>query len=252
MTSIKERTLTRAAAIVCACAIALAAWLVAQPAQTAYAADDSDTVEVYRVYNKWSNEHFYTSDQEEYEGLVDKGWNDEGVGWVAPATGDPVYRLYNKWSGDHHFTTDKSEYEKCQKAGWTGEKVAFFSAGKDKLPVYRLFNPYEKKFFHHYTMNKTEYNQCTKNGWTDEHVGWYAVAEGWGPTPAPSTGGNGNVGNGSNSTAVGDMVLIAASGNGNKYHRLSGCRSLNPSNGKQISLADAKRLNYEPCKNCFH
>ncbi len=243
MVSIGKHATVRVAAVVLACMVALAAWLAVQPVEAAYAADN---VKVYRVYNQWSNEHFYTSDQNEYKGLVAKGWTDEGVGWVAPASGDAVYRLYNKWSGDHHFTTDKSEYDKCVKAGWTGENVAFFSAGDSGLPVYRLFNPYETKFFHHYTMSESEYKKCQKAGWEDEGVGWTAAAMGWGP--APSTGGSANAGSGS--SVIGDTVYITPSGNA--YHRTKDCASLK--NSKTILTRTLSQVSgsHSPCKLCYH
>lgn len=127
---------------------------------------------MYRVYNKWSNEHFFTTDSTEYKGLVAKGWNDEGVAWYSPEkSSTPVYRLYNKYTTEHHFTTSKTEYDKCVKDGWTGEDVAFYSGGN--TPVYRLFNQYEKAFYHHYTKSEEEKATCVKNGWTDEEIGWY-------------------------------------------------------------------------------
>lgn len=149
--------------------------LAAAEINTELFTESVDAAPMYRLYNKWTNEHFFTSDYQEYRGLVKKGWNDEKIGWYAPASGTPVYRLYNQWSGDHHFTTDKSEYNRCVKQGWTGEKVAFYSGGGS--PVYRLFNKYVTSFYHHYTMSRSEYNTCIKNGWTDEKVGWYGYAE---------------------------------------------------------------------------
>lgn len=129
------------------------------------------TTPMYRLYNKWSNEHFYTANRSEYLGLIKKGWNDEKIAWYAPVDGVAVYRLYNEWSGDHHYTTSGREYDRCVENGWRGEGVAFYSDG-DK-PVYRLFNPYEKAFFHHYTTSASEVRQCVRAGWRDEGIGWY-------------------------------------------------------------------------------
>lgn len=127
---------------------------------------------MYRLYNKWSNEHLFTADAAERKGLIEKGWNNEDIAWYSPEkSSTPVYRLYNKWSGDHHFTTSKDEYDKCVKDGWTGEDIAFYSGGTN--PVYRLFNPYEKSFYHHYTKSQDEKDTCVKNGWKDEEIGWY-------------------------------------------------------------------------------
>ncbi len=242
MVSIKKHMGMRIAAVVLACMVALAAWLAFQPAGTASADDassteaaSSDTVRVYRLYNKWSNEHFYTADQAEYNDLIGRGWNDEQVGWVAPAKGDAVYRLYNQWSGDHHFTTDKTEYNKCVKQGWTGENVAFYSGGD--YAVYRLFNPYEKQFFHHYTMDKSEYEKCQKSGWKDEGVGWKAVALG-GQLKTSDLGPN-------------DTVYTQTQ-TSKCYHRINTCNSLNRWNIVWDSTkAEAEAGGLTPCKNCF-
>lgn len=139
-------------------------------AEKAYAANDK-MQEVYRLYNKWTNEHLYTTDKTEYDKLVKKGWTGENVAWLAPKSGTTVYRLYNQWSGDHHYTTDAKEYKKCIKAGWTDEHTAFYSGGD--LAIYRLFNPYEKSFYHHYPSSVSERDKCVKTGWKDEGVGWY-------------------------------------------------------------------------------
>ena len=169
------RIISKAASVLGALLLAAGLLFAAQAVgkQEAYAAD-TDTTPMYRLYNKWSTEHLFTSSKSEYDKLVKKGWTGEGVAWLAPTSGDPVYRLYNKWSGDHHYTTSKSEYDKCVRNGWKGENVAFYSGGNQ--PVYRLFNPYVKSFFHHYTAGAAEQQKCIKAGWKDEKVGWYGYA----------------------------------------------------------------------------
>ncbi len=47
----------------------------------------------------------------------------------------------------------------------------------------------------------------------------------------------------------GAMVWIAGSGEGTKYHSRSGCSNMK--NPVQISLADAQRMGYTPCKRCY-
>lgn len=47
----------------------------------------------------------------------------------------------------------------------------------------------------------------------------------------------------------GDMVWIAGSGNGTKYHSDPSCSNM--SNPVQISLADAQARGYEACKRCY-
>lgn len=68
-----------------------------------------ETQDMYRLYNPNSGEHFYTANPAEKANLVKVGWKDEGIGWVAPKTGDPVFRVYNPHSGDHHYTLDAGE-----------------------------------------------------------------------------------------------------------------------------------------------
>lgn len=46
-----------------------------------------------------------------------------------------------------------------------------------------------------------------------------------------------------------EMVWIAGSGNGTKYHCDSSCSNM--SNPVQISLADAQTRGYEACKRCY-
>lgn len=68
------------------------------------AADEGGTVDMYRLYNKKTGEHFYTKDSSERDQLKSRGWRYEGVGWVAPSRSDtPVYRLYNPSVADHHY-----------------------------------------------------------------------------------------------------------------------------------------------------
>lgn len=79
-----------------------------------------DTMQMYRLYNPNSGEHFYTGYTSEKNHLVEVGWKDEGIAWYAPLTGNPVYRLYNPNSGDHHYTMSYQESQNLiQKAGRT-------------------------------------------------------------------------------------------------------------------------------------
>ena len=36
---------------------------------------------MYRLYNPYTGEHFYTSNQTEQKSLVSQGWKDEDIGW---------------------------------------------------------------------------------------------------------------------------------------------------------------------------
>ena len=130
---------------------------------------------MYRLYNQWTYEHFYTESETERDNLKKVGWTYEGVGWYAPATGDPVYRLYNPWApgGDHHYTTSWNEYMTCINAGWRGEGIGWYSSTGQYVPIYREYNPYESAHNHNYTADLSEHNHLVSLGWQDEGVGWY-------------------------------------------------------------------------------
>ena len=136
----------------------------------------SPSVTMYRLYNRYTGEHFYTSDVSERDRLVSVGWSYEGVGWVAPVSGDPVYRLYNGHvrGGDHHYTTSASERDSLVRAGWSYEGVGWRSGGS--VPVYRQYNPYARTGTHNYTADGSENDRLVSVGWRAEGVGWYAVS----------------------------------------------------------------------------
>lgn len=135
-------------------------------------------VTMYRLYNPWTGEHFYTSDAGERDNLKNIGWNDEGVGWTAPSKSNtPVYRLYNKYvpGGDHHYTTSASERDNLVKAGWSYEGAGWYSDDSKSVPLYRQYNPYALTGTHNYTTSKDENDNLVKLGWKGEGVGWYGV-----------------------------------------------------------------------------
>lgn len=136
-----------------------------------------EPLSMYRLYNKYTGEHLYTSNVKEYTYLSSVGWNDEGTGWYAPKKSNtPVYRLYNRYSGDHHYTTSKAEYEALGKAGWNKEGVAWYSDDAKGVPLYRQFNPYAKIGTHNYTESKAENDKLVKLGWKAEGIAWYGVS----------------------------------------------------------------------------
>ena len=138
-------------------------------------------VEMHRLYNKWTGEHFYTANDTEFNVLVTVGWTDEGIGWVAPTEGDEVYRLFNPYveGGDHHYTLDANEYEELQELGWEAEDVAWHSAdakAENAVPLYRQYNPYAETGTHNYTADENENDALVELGWKAEGIAWYGVA----------------------------------------------------------------------------
>ena len=158
-------------------AAALAALLVALAVAPASALAEDNWVAMYRLYNQWTGEHFYTASLEERNTLANVGWTYESVGWFAPEDGIPVYRLYNPYAsgGDHHYTMSEAEYAHLQSVGWRAEGVCWYSDTNKSVPVYREYNPYEVAHNHNYTANTSEHDMLVGVGWNDEGIGWYGV-----------------------------------------------------------------------------
>ena len=133
-------------------------------------------VDMYRLYNPNSGEHFYTASVDEKNNLVNFGWRYEGIGWRAPVTSNtPVYRLYNKNAGDHHYTMSVSEKDYLVSIGWKYEGIGWYSDDSKSVPLYRQYNPNAKAGSHNYTVNKSENDNLVRLGWRGEGIGWYGV-----------------------------------------------------------------------------
>lgn len=144
---------------------------------TVNAESSSDALEMYRLYNPNSGEHFYTSSAEERELDVAAGWNYEGVGWSAPTSGTPVIRMYNPIAGEHHYTTSKEEADNLVAAGWNLESdCAWYSAPAETgVPVYREYNPNQYAWNHNYSTSTEEKDYLVSLGWQYEGISWYGV-----------------------------------------------------------------------------
>ena len=139
--------------------------------------EEPQVAPLYRLYNPYTHEHFFTAETVENDNLVRLGWKSEGgVGYIYKrAEKGGVYRLYNPTTGEHHYTMNEDEVATCVKDGWKNEGVKWFSAqDKDKTlnKLYSMYNPYEKKFYHHYTADAKEIEQMVKDGWRKEEVKW--------------------------------------------------------------------------------
>lgn len=139
--------------------------------------DTAATQTIYRLYNKNSGEHFYTSSTVERDSLASIGWNYEGEAWIAPTTSnEPVRRLYNDNSGDHHYTKSYNEVISLIHAGWIYEGISWYSADASSgLPLYRAYNPNATVGTHHYTTDEGEFKALVNAGWQDEGIAWYGV-----------------------------------------------------------------------------
>lgn len=131
---------------------------------------------VYRLYNQYTGEHFYTTNAEECGKDCGLGWTYEGIGWWAPfAWGSPVYRLYNPYSGDHHYTVSSVERSNLESVGWEYEGIGWNSESSG-TPLYRQYNPYASVGTHNYTASLVENDNLISVGWYAEGVAWYGTA----------------------------------------------------------------------------
>ena len=133
------------------------------------------THNIYRLYNPYGGKHHFTQNKAEADNLISLGWNNEGIGWVAPDKGTPVYRLYNPNNGRHHYTVSAAERDNLVQVGWNSEGIGWQSGGT--IPVYRVYNPYAPatEDSHHYTVSAAERDNLVKLGWRDEGIGWYST-----------------------------------------------------------------------------
>lgn len=141
--------------------------------------DPVKIMEMHRLYNPNSGEHFYTADVEERDYLVEVGWNYEGVAWYAPEESEiPVYRLYNSNAGDHHYTMDIEERDDLIAEGWNDEGIGWYSVETEDVPLYRLYNPNALEAgAHHYTADAAERDHLVEVGWSAEGLAWYGMDE---------------------------------------------------------------------------
>ncbi len=181
------------AALACACALLVApasafadelAIADVSNANTGSATSASPDKAMYRLYNPWSGEHFYTGDPIERNNLADIGWNDEGGGWMAPSSSKtPVYRLYNPYGADHHYTTSASERSGLIKAGWIDEGIGWYSDDEQSVPLLRQYNPYvtpelwrNNSGSHNFTTDVDENDTLVSLGWVAEGAAWYGTS----------------------------------------------------------------------------
>ncbi len=138
--------------------------------------DKVETIDMHRLYNPHSSEHFYTGSMKEKDYLVSLGWKYEGRGWIAPEISQtPVFRLYNRNAGDHHYTMNSRERDALIKLGWTYEDIGWYSDDDQGTPLYRQYNPNAKAGSHNYTISKMENDFLVSAGWKAEGISWYGV-----------------------------------------------------------------------------
>ena len=135
-------------------------------------------IPVYRLFNRRTGEHLYTTSVVERQACISNGWNDEGIAWYAPRSSDtPIYRVMNPNNKNEHFyTKSKSEKDWLVGLGWRDEGIAWYSDDAKTVPIYRHYHPVQRTGNHHYTASKGESDHIVKyEGWKYEGIGSYAA-----------------------------------------------------------------------------
>ena len=137
------------------------------------------TYSMYRLYDPFSGEHFYTGSMEERQMLEANGWKYEGVGFTFPySSGKPVYRLYDRnQTHEHLYTMDEEEKDALIAAGWEFEGIAFNSCPREEVPQYRLRNPNTTCGAYHFTASEEERDTLIAAGWIYEGIGFYTCLQ---------------------------------------------------------------------------
>ena len=154
----------------------VAAMLTVVPVTPAHASE-SGHINMYRLYNMGSGEHFFTGDANERKTLEADGWIYEGIGWVAPQhSNTPVWRLYNPRVGGHHYTINTNERDMLVGQGWKNEGIGWYSSDTNRsFPLYRQYNPQATIGSHNYTLNGNEVSTLVNAGWRNEGIAWYGI-----------------------------------------------------------------------------
>jgi hypothetical protein len=137
---------------------------------------------VYRLYNRITSEHLYTTNKTEYDNYEKlckqnkEYWIGEGIDWLATTIGTTVYRLYNpslgkKGHSSHYYTTSEAERQSLKgRYGWqddfNGEAVFYSGGGK---AIYTCYNE-ALGSTHHLTSSLSEYKGLVQHGWDLETV----------------------------------------------------------------------------------
>lgn len=124
------------------------------------------SVNVYRLYNRNTSDHYFTIDVIERNTLISHGWVDEGVAFsVTSDASIPVYSYYNSKTGCHVFSTNDSEKDTLIAKGYEYEKERFKLDSDGNVNIYRLRNKSNDKY--HLTIDLDEYSRLTRSGWVD-------------------------------------------------------------------------------------
>jgi parallel beta-helix repeat protein len=148
-----------------------------------YRTDTGVEQQRYRLFNKITNAHLYTSDRNEYDVLrvITDRWADDfpaptfamkthsGPATIGGIKLQPYYRLLNKTTVNHYWTITRDDYltKRADTATWQQEGVdgyIFPSQVSGTVPLYRMFSPPLNKYL--WTVDANEFTVLTtQRGW---------------------------------------------------------------------------------------
>ncbi|KAL0952483.1 hypothetical protein HGRIS_006747 [Hohenbuehelia grisea] len=103
-------------------------------------------VPFYRSWNGGNTDHFYTTDEAEWNRAVGGGWVKEGTAgkiFSKQVKGSvPLYRSWNGANADHFYTTNEQEWNNAVGGGWAKEGIAGYVYPVQQcgsIPLYRTW-----------------------------------------------------------------------------------------------------------------
>ena len=134
-----------------------------------------DLVPLYRSYNQNINDHFYTTNEDEWNDAAEyyPPWVKEGIAaYVFNTHVEGTVPLYRSWSGsDHFYTTNMSEHVDFNNNGYVDEGVAAYVYDPlvEPTPLYRSWSGSD----HFYTTDMSEHVDFNNNDYIDEGIAAY-------------------------------------------------------------------------------
>lgn len=187
------------AVVLCALAFSTQPRLTRNVTAAPLASNTVAMVPLYRLLDRQTDQHFYTTNKIEKETLLKYQtlFQDEGIaGYVFPERVPgtiPLFRLVLNRHSKHFYTTKANErYDAVQKYNYKDEGVACYVSEKQQsgtLPLYRLYRPEAppRADDHFYTADETErYKAQFTFGYQPEGNEGYIWAK---PSTDPSSGG---------------------------------------------------------------
>jgi Repeat of unknown function (DUF5648)/Clostridium epsilon toxin ETX/Bacillus mosquitocidal toxin MTX2 len=137
---------------------------------------------LFRLFNKNTGDHFYTTSESERQNAIKNlHYDNEGIAcYISPVESSgliPLYRMYN--GTDHFYTTSTNEYNVAWNQGGYNQDsldliAGYVTANPDSSlsPLYRVYNGID----HFYTCSEAERDDSINNlGYQDEGTACYVI-----------------------------------------------------------------------------